>query len=191
MIPKTESAGARWYAIQTQSQKEARVEQLINILIEDEEARAHDEGGEPEIRSVLVPTHQTVEIRSGKRVEVTKRLYPGYVLVEMVLNDRTLNTVDSVQGVLRFVGSSRTAPRPLAEREINKILGIREEGEEDDRKRLPFWPGQMVEITEGPFKEFSGAVQEVDHDKGRIRVEVSLFGRPTSVEIDYTQLKGL
>lgn len=180
--------GARWFAVQTQASKEHRVRQLLELLIEDERLEAGEEGRDPEIFNVLVPTHQTAEIRNGKRVEVTKRLYPGYVLVQMIMREHTLHAVSAVAGVLRFVGPQPMNPKPLHEAEINRILGIRDEAE-DERDRVPFWPDQSVEITEGPFKEFNGVVREVDHDKGRVRVEVSLFGRPTSVDLDYTQLK--
>ena len=181
-------AEARWFAVQTQASKENRVQQLIELLIEDERLDASEEGREAEIFDVLVPTHQTAEIRNGKRVEVTKRLYPGYVLVHMILREHTLHAVNAITGVLRFVGPQPMNPKPLLEAEVNRILGIRDDSE-DERERVPFWPDQSVEITEGPFKEFNGVVQDVDHDKGRVRVEVSLFGRPTSVDLDYTQLK--
>jgi transcriptional antiterminator NusG len=107
----------------------------------------------------------------------------------MVLNDRTMHIINNIQGVIKFVGSGK-APQPLREDEINKILGIEVESEEDSREEIPFYVNQVVEITSGPFTDFSGTVQEVYRDKGKVKVEVSLFGRPTSVELDFTQLKG-
>ena len=141
------------------------------------------------IRQVLVPTHEVVEIRNGKRVTVTKRLYPGYVLVEMLFNERTQHVINNIQGVIKFVGQGK-APQPLRDDEINKILGVEEEKEEETFEEIPFHVDQVVEVTQGPFTDFSGTVQEVYPDKGKVRVEVSLFGRPTSVELDYTDLKG-
>ncbi len=177
-------AETRWYALQTYSGHENKVQKLIQRRIEEE-----PEGEAREIREALVPTQEVVEIRNGKRVNVTKRLYPGYVLVEMVLNERTMHVVNNIQGVIKFVGSGK-APQPLREEEINKILGVEVEEEETSREEIPFHVGQVVEVTQGPFTDFSGTVQEVYPDKGKVKVEVSLFGRPTSVELDYTQLKG-
>ncbi len=174
--------GARWYAVQTYSGHENKVQRLTL-------ARLEDEVGPMELYEILVPTQDVVEIKNGKRVTVTKRLYPGYVLVHMLLNERTQHLVNGVQGVIKFVGSGR-APQPLRDDEINKILGVKDEAEEDSHQEIPFQSGQIVEVMQGPFADFSGTVQEVYHDKGKVKVEVSLFGRPTSVELDYTQLKG-
>ena len=176
----------RWYAIQTYSGHENKVQKLIQRKIEDEP------GAEPEdkdIAAVLVPTQDVLEIRNGKRVSVTRRLYPGYVLVHMLVDERTQHVINNIQGVIKFVGSGKT-PQPLREDEINKILGVKVEAEEEEREDIPFHTGQVVEVIQGPFTDFSGTVQEVYHDKGKVKVEVSLFGRPTSVELDYTQLKG-
>tara|TARA_B100000029_G_C17504265_1_gene933858 strand:- start:535 stop:1089 length:555 start_codon:yes stop_codon:yes gene_type:complete len=178
-------AGTEWYAIQTYSGHEKKVQRLIELRIEEEP------GTEPahEIRQVLVPTHEVVEIRNGKRVTVTKRLYPGYVLVEMLFNERTQHVINNIQGVIKFVGQGK-APQPLRDDEINKILGVEEEKEDETFEDIPFHIDQVVEVNQGPFTDFSGTVQEVYPDKGKVRVEVSLFGRPTSVELDYTDLKG-
>jgi transcriptional antiterminator NusG len=175
----------RWYAVQTYSGHENKVQKLIQRRIEEEAG----EPEEKEIRDVLVPTQEVVEIRNGKRVTVTKRLYPGYVLVSMAMNERTLHAINNIQGVIKFVGSGK-APQPLRDEEINKILGVEAPEEETAREEIPFHTGQVVEITQGPFTDFSGTIQEVYADKGKVKVEVSLFGRPTSVELDYTQLKG-
>jgi transcription termination/antitermination protein NusG len=177
----------RWYAVQTYSGHENKVQKLILRKIEDEAGESPEE---KELSDVLVPTQEVLEIRNGKRVTVTKRLYPGYVLVQMVLNDRTMHVINNIQGVIKFVGSGRV-PQPLRDEEIKKILGIEEPGvEEETKEDIPFHPGQVVEVMQGPFTDFSGTVQEVYPDKGKVKVEVSLFGRPTSVELDYTQLKG-
>jgi transcriptional antiterminator NusG len=174
-------ADTRWYAVQTYSGHENKVQKLIQRKIEEEP--------EGELLDVLVPTQEVVEIRNGKRVTVTRRLYPGYVLVHMLLNERTSHAVNNIQGVIKFVGSGK-APQPLREDEINKILGIETEAEEKAHEEIPFHIDQVVEVTKGPFTDFSGTVQEVYPDKGKVKVEVSLFGRPTSVELDYTDLKG-
>jgi transcriptional antiterminator NusG len=179
------SDSKRWYAIQSYSGHENKVKRLIDRKIEEE-----PEGDAREIVECLVPTQEVMEVRNGKRVTVTRRLYPGYVLVHMVLNERTQHIINHIQGVIKFVGSGKD-PQPLREEEINKILGVEEPGKDEGEKEdIPFHVGQVVEVIQGPFSDFSGTVQEVFHDKGKVKVEVSLFGRPTSVELDYTQLKG-
>ncbi len=180
------SDSRRWYAIQSYSGHENKVKRLIDRKIEEEPG----EGDEREIIECLVPTQEVMEVRNGKRVQVTKRLYPGYVLVHMALNERTQHVINNIQGVIKFVGSGKD-PQPLRDDEINKILGIETPGtEEKEKEDIPFHVGQVVEVIQGPFSDFSGTVQEVFPDKGKVKVEVSLFGRPTSVELDYTQLKG-
>jgi len=181
------TAEARWYAIQTYSGHENKVKRLIEIRIAEE---AGELPAEKEIQEVLVPTQDVVEIKNGKRVTVNRRLYPGYVLVKMLANQRTMHVINNIQGVIKFVGAG-TDPQPLREDEVNKILGLAPiEEEAEPREEIPFRAGQVVEVTEGPFTDFTGTVQEIYHDKGKVKVEVSLFGRPTSVELDYTQLKG-
>ena len=177
---------SKWYAVQTYSGHENKVQKLIQRRIEEEEGTEETK----EIRDVVVPTQEVVEIRKGKRVTVTKRLYPGYVLVSMDLNQRTMHVVNDIQGVIKFVGTGKT-PQALHEEEINKILGIEVESEDDGtQEEIPFHVDQVVEVTQGPFSDFSGTIKEIDSEKGKVKVEVSLFGRPTSVELDYTQLKG-
>jgi len=182
------SEEAHWYAIQTYSGHENKVKKLIDIRIGEEEGETPEE---KEVQEALVPTQEVTEIRKGKRVQVTKRLYPGYVLVKMIFNQRTMHVVNNIQGVIKFVGGGTDRPQPLRDDEVAKIFGIEPEAPEaEEGEEVPFRVEQVVEVTEGPFKEFSGTVQEVYHDKGKVKVEVSLFGRPTSVELDYTQLKG-
>jgi transcriptional antiterminator NusG len=181
-------ADAKWYAIQSYSGHENKVHRLIQRRIDEEQ-------GEPEqkqIQEVMVPTREEVELRNGKRVTVTRKLYPGYVLVKMVYNQRTAHLVNSIQGVIKFLGTG-AEPQPLTEDELAKVMGQEVEAPavpEAPVMLIPFNHGQVVEVTDGPFKEFSGTVQEIDHDKGKVKVEVSLFGRPTSIELDYTQLRG-
>jgi len=176
----------RWYALQTYSGHEKKVKTLLEQKIQELEG----EPDEKAIREVIVPTQEVVEIKGGKRVKTTKRLYPGYVLIQMRMDQHTAFIVNSVPGVIKFVGGGEE-PQPLKPEEINKILGIADELEEaGPEQEIPFRPGQVVEVTEGPFSDFSGTVEEVFAEKGKVRVQVSLFGRPTSVELDYTQLQG-
>ena len=181
-------ADAKWYAIQSYSGHENKVQRLIQRRIDEEQ-------GEPEskqIQEVMVPTREEVELRNGKRVTVTRKLYPGYVLVKMAYNQRTAHLINSIQGVIKFLGTG-AEPQPLTDDELAKVMGQEEEAPaapEAPVMLIPFNHGQVVEVTDGPFKEFSGTVQDIDHDKGKVKVEVSLFGRPTSIELDYTQLRG-
>ncbi len=185
---KTTEQEARWYAIQTYAGHENKVKTLIKRRIEEQPGESIEE---KEIREVLVPTHEVVEVKGGKKVSKSKRLYPGYVLVRMVMNERTMHEINNIQGVIKFVGGGAT-PQPLRPEEVNKILGVEAavevEGEEEER--IPFYVGQSVEVAEGPFADFTGTVEAVDQEKGKVKVQVSLFGRSTTIELDYTQLKG-
>jgi transcriptional antiterminator NusG len=175
----------RWYAIQTTAGHENKVRSLIQRRIDGDPR-------EPEqrpVRQALVPTQEVVEIKNGKKVTVERKIYPGYVLVEMMMTQEGIHIINSIQGVIKFVGQER-APQPLRPDEVNRLLGIADEQEEEEPKEeIPFMVGQAVEITEGPFSDFSGTVEEVYPDKGKVRVSVSLFGRPTSVELDYLDLR--
>src|SRR5439155_277131 len=125
------------------------------------------------------PHQEVVEIKNGKKVTAERKIYPGYVLVNMVLNQETIHVINGIQGVIKFVGTGRL-PMPLRPEEVNRLLGIEEAAkEEEPQETIPFLVGQVVEITEGPFSDFSGTVEEVIPDKGKVRVAVSLFGRPT------------
>ena len=179
---------AKWYAIQTYSGHENKVQRLIQRRIDDEPGEVEDK----QIQEVQVPTQELVELRNGKRVNVTRRLYPGYCLVKMQYNQQNAHVINNIQGVIKFLGAG-AEPQPLSEDELAKIFGGTEAEEEQETapvQEIPFTVGQVVEVIEGPFNEFSGTVQEIDADKGKVKVEVSLFGRPTSIELDYTQLKG-
>lgn len=176
----------RWYAVQTTSGHENKVRTLVQRKIDADpaapEARA--------IRQALVPTEQVVEIKNGKKVTVERKVYPGYVLVEMELGEDTLHTINAIQGVIKFVGKDRH-PQPLRDDEVKRLLGgAAEEEIVEPKEEIPFLVGQAVAITDGPFTDFNGTVEDVMPDKGKVRVSVSLFGRPTSVELDYLQLKG-
>ncbi len=177
----------RWYAVQTTSGHENKVRSLVERKIEGDPLP-------PElrlIRQALVPTQEIVEIKNGKKVNVARKIYPGYVLVEMVMNQDTLHTINGIQGVIKFVGHKEREPQALRPEEVNRLLGLAEEEETVAAKEeIPFLTGQAVAITAGPFTDFNGTVEEVLSDKGKVRVSVSLFGRPTTVELDYMDLKG-
>jgi len=175
----------RFYAVQTTSGHENKVRNLIQRKI-DADPAAPDARA---IRQALVPTENVVEIKNGKKVTVERKVYPGYVLVEMEVSEDSLHNINGIQGVIKFVGKERD-PQPLRDDEVRRLLGIADEAEEAPAKEeIPFLIGQAVAITDGPFTDFNGVVEEVMPDKGKVRVSVSLFGRPTSVELDYLQLR--
>ena len=175
----------RFYAVQTTSGHENKVRNLIQRKI-DADPAAPDARA---IRQALVPTENVVEIKNGKKVTVERKVYPGYVLVEMEVSEDSLHNINGIQGVIKFVGKDRD-PQPLRDDEVLRLLGIADEAEEAPAKEeIPFLVGQAVAITDGPFTDFNGVVEEVMPDKGKVRVSVSLFGRPTSVELDYLQLR--
>jgi len=176
----------RWYAIQTTAGHENKVRSLLQRRIEEDPRPAE----EKLVRQALVPVQEVVEIKNGKKVTVERKLYPGYVLVDMQMGQEALHVVNSIQGVIKFVGTGKL-PQPLRPDEVNRLLGIAEAvTESEPKEEIPFLRGQVVEITEGPFSDFSGTVEEILHDKGKVKVSVSLFGRPTTVELDYLQLRG-
>ena len=176
----------RWYTVQTTSGHENKVLRLIQRKIDMDPAAPEDRL----IRQALVPTQEVVEIKNGKKVTVERKLFPGYVLVDMVASQDTLHEVNAIQGVIKFVGKDRE-PTPLRDDEVRRLLGTIDTSEESSiKEEIPFLVGQAVAITEGPFADFNGTVEEVLPDKGKVRVSVSLFGRPTSVELDYLQLRG-
>jgi transcriptional antiterminator NusG len=176
----------RFYAIQTTAGHENKVRSLIQRKIDADPRPAE----ERLIRQALVPTQEVVEIKNGKKVTVERKIFPGYVLVEMGMTQESLHQINGIQGVIKFVGHERL-PQPLRPEEVNRLLGIMDDVEEAaPKEEIPFLIGQAVAITEGPFTDFNGTVEEVMADKGKVRVSVSLFGRPTSVELDYLQLKG-
>ena len=175
----------KWYAIQTTAGHENKVRLLIERRI-TEDPRPEEARG---IRKALVPVQEVVEIKNGKKVNVERKLFPGYVLVEMVSNQETLHTINNIQGVIKFVGTGRE-PMALRQDEVNRLLGVEAPvSEEAPKEEIPFLIGQVVVIIEGPFSDFSGSVEEILTEKGKVRVSVSLFGRPTTVELDYLQLR--
>src|SRR4029077_16097936 len=176
----------RWYAIQTTAGHENKVRSLIQRKI-DADART------PEARSIrqaLAPEPGVVEIKNGKKVNVERKLYPGYVLVEMEMNQETAHQINGIQGVIKFVGHDSRFPQPLRPDAVTRLLGLADEAEKvAPKEEIPFLIGQAVAITEGPFTDFNGTVEEVMPDKGKVRGSVSLYARPTSVELDYLQLR--
>ncbi len=173
--------GKNWFVIHTYSGHEDRVkknlEQRIKLI-----------GSGDEISQVVVPTEEEVEVRSGQKRTVAKKILPGYVLVQMRMSDQSLNIVLNTPGVTGFVGSGNK-PIPLREEEVSQILKQMEA--EAPRVKVGFKQGQSVRVTDGPFTDFVGVVDEISADKGKVKVLLSLFGRETPVELDFLQVEKL
>ncbi|CAM3302147.1 transcription antitermination protein nusG [Paracoccus aminovorans] len=172
----------RWYSVSVLSNFEKKVAEAIRQAVAEK-------GLEDEIDEVLVPTEEVIEIRRGKKVTSERRFMPGYVLVRMELSDRTYHLVNSINRVTGFLGA-QGKPQPMRDDEVNGILHRTGEGgaEVAPRNLIRFDVGEKVNVTDGPFEGFSGMVEEVDEVSNRIKVTVSIFGRPTPVELEFTQV---
>jgi transcription termination/antitermination protein NusG len=171
--------GREWYVIHSYSGYENKVKQNL-------EQRIETMGMQDKIFEVVVPTEEEVEIRDGQRRTSRKRVFPGYVLVQMILDDESWYVVRNTPGITGFVGSG-TDPIPLSQEEVDKILARMEE--EKPRIRLNYRVGETVRITEGPFADFMAVVDELYPDRGKVRLLVSFFGRETPVEMDFMQIE--
>ena len=176
--------GMRWYVVHTLSGHENKVR---NYLLNSSDAL--DLGGQ--IGRVVVPTEEVVEMRDGRRVSSVRKFLPSYVLVEMQMTGESRHTVANVPGVTGFVGGSKAdaTPQPLSSGEVERILGQVERRSSAPEGDMPFRPGDMIKVIDGPFSDFSGTVEAVDPDKSKITVMVSIFGRPTPVELDVLQIE--
>jgi transcriptional antiterminator NusG len=168
-----------WYVVHTYSGFEEKVKTSI-------EERVRKKGLEEKIGRILIPTEKVIELRGGKKRETNKKFYPGYIIVEMELNDETWHLVRSVPKVTGFVGGAN--PVPLPEEEIEVIIQQIEKAPQQPPK-AQFQKGEVVRITDGPFTNFNGVVDEVDLDHGRLKVMVSIFGRQTPVELNFYQVE--
>ena len=170
----------RWYSVSVLSNFEKKVAEAIRTA-------TAEAGLEDEIDEVLVPTEEVLEVRRGKKVTSERRFMPGYVLVRMEMSNRTQHLVSSINRVTGFLGQGGK-PSPMRDDEVNLILNRVEEGQEAPRNLIRFEVGENVKVSDGPFDGFSGMVEEVDDENGRLKVMVSIFGRPTPVELEYTQV---
>ena len=144
---------------------------------------------EEQFGEVLVPTEEVVENVAGKRRKSERKYFPGYVLVQMEMNDDTWHLVRSVPRVMGFIGGTPDKPAPISNREADIILNRLEQNSDKPKPRTTFQPGEEVRVTEGPFMDFNGTVEEIDYEKGRLKVSVSIFGRATPVELEFSQVE--
>ena len=173
--------GKNWYVIHTYSGHEERVRKNL-----EQRMKLMDAGDD--ISDVIVPTEDEVEVRGGQRRTIAKKVLPGYVLVQMKMNDQTWNIVRNTPGVTGFVGSG-SKPTPLREDEVSQI--IKQMTAETPRVKIGFKQGQSVRVVDGPFTDFVGIVDELSTEKGKVKVLLSLFGRETPVELDFLQVEKL
>ena len=171
---------ARWYSVHVLSNFEKKVAESIKEAVAQQ-------GLEEEILEVLVPTEEVVEVRRGQKVNVERRFMPGYVLVKMEMTDRAYHLINDTQRVTGFLGP-QGKPTPLRDSEVARILNQVEEGLERPKPSITFEVGEQVHVTDGPFESFTGLVEDVDQENARLKVTVSIFGRATPVELEYSQV---
>lgn len=172
----------RWYVVHAYSQYEKKVKKSL-------EERIVRAGLEDQFGEILVPTEEVVEVRDGAKRTTERKFFPGYVLVEMEMNDETWHLVKDVPKVMGFIGGTSDRPAPITEAEAKKILNQVEESVEAPKPKTLFEPGESVRVLDGPFADFSGVVEEVNYEKSKLRVSVLIFGRSTPVELDFSQVE--
>jgi len=170
-----------WYILQTFSGFEQKVADTLKDIIKKQALSE-------KIEEVLVPMHEVTEVRRGKRVQRKKKYFPSYVLIKMEMSKDLYHMIKNIQKVTGFLGPTGS-PVIVSEKEINRIMGGIKEGSLVPKTQISFDVGEQVKVSEGPFASFSGLVEEVDEEKSRLKVSVSIFGRPTPIDLDYNQVE--
>ena len=171
-----------WYVVHTYSQFEKSVQRALT-------ERIQREGMQDKFGQILVPVEEVVELKSGQKSISERKFFPGYVLVEMEMTDETWHLVKSTPKVTGFLGGSAMKPTPISEKEVQNIMQQMQAGVEKPRPKVLFEVGELVRVKEGPFTDFNGSVEDVNYDKNKIRVAVTIFGRSTPVELDFGQVE--
>jgi transcriptional antiterminator NusG len=180
--PESVGPAKRWYVVHAYSGMEKAVERNLRERID----RA---GMQDKFGRILVPTEEVVELKNGKKAVTERRFFPGYVLVEMAMEDDTWHLVKHTSKVTGFVGGAKNRPAPISEAEVMKIVNQMQEGIEKPRPKVEWVVGELVRVKDGPFTDFNGAIEEVNYDKSKVRVSVTIFGRATPVELDFSQVE--
>lgn len=173
--------GKRWYVIQAYSSFESQVKRSL-------EERIERFSMQDKFDDILIPTEEVVEMRDGQPRKSERKFFPGYVLVNMEMCNNTWHIVNNVPRVLRFIGGTSDSPAPISVTEANQILQRVQDGTDSPRPKVLFEPGEVVRVTDGPFNDFTGVVEEVNYEKSRLCVEVLIFGRSTPVELEFSQV---
>ncbi len=181
-VDTEKNAKQHWYAVQVLSGHENRVVDML-------QRRIRENGLEHLFGDIIVPTEEIVEMKSGQKRRSQRKFFPGYVLVHMEMNDQTWYLVKSVPSVRRFIGGSRERPTPISAEEADLILHRIQEGADRPKPKVLFEAGEVVRVTEGPFADFNGVVEEVNYEKSRLKVAVLIFGRSTPVELEFSQVE--
>lgn len=176
-----QTTGKHWYVVHTQTGREEHVKTTL-------ESRTQQFNLQDKIAQVLIPTEKVSEIKSGKKTISTRKFFPGYVLIEMEMSDETWYLVKNTPGVSGFIGSGKK-PLPLNDSEVNGIIKQAEEKKEKPTPKVIFEKGESIRVKEGPFVNFNGTIEEVNPNKGKLKVMVSIFGRTTPVELEYWQVE--
>jgi len=172
----------QWYVVHAYSGYE-------NFVMKEILHRAKLQNLDTKLGEIVVPSEEVVEMKAGQKRKSTRKFFPGYVLVQMIMDDETWHMIRSIPRVFGFIGGTSQSPTPISEKEANAILRRVEEGATKPRPKILFEPGEMVRVKEGPFKDFNGVVEEVNYDKNKLRVSVLIFGRSTPVELEFGQVE--
>lgn len=172
----------QWYVVHAYSNFEGKVKASI-------EEHARLAGMEDMFGEILIPTEEVVEIRDGAKRRSERKFFPGYVLVEMEMTDDTWHLIKDVPKVMGFIGGTKDKPAPITQKEADAIIGAIQAGVEKPKPKVLYQPGEVVRVTEGPFNDFNGVVEEVDYDRNRLKVAVLIFGRSTPVELEFGQVE--
>jgi transcription termination/antitermination protein NusG len=172
----------RWYVVHAYSGMEKAVERNI-------QERINRSGMQHKFGRILVPMEEVVEIKNGQKKTTERKFFPGYVLVEMVMDDDTWHLVKHTNKVTGFVGGVKNRPAPISEAEVLKIVSQMQEGTEKPRHKVEFVVGEFVRVKDGPFTDFNGSVEDVNYEKSKVRVAVTIFGRSTPVELEFSQIE--
>jgi transcriptional antiterminator NusG len=172
----------RWYVVHAYSGMEKAVERNLR-------ERVDRSGMGGKFGRILVPTEEVVEMKNGKKAVTERRFFPGYVLVEMLMDDDSWHLVKNTSKVTGFVGGAKNRPTPISEDEVMKIVNQMQEGTDKPRPKVEWEVGEVVRVKEGPFTDFNGSIEEVNYDKSKMRVSVTIFGRATPVELDFHQVE--
>lgn len=177
-----ESKTKQWYVVHAYSGYE-------NFVMREITQRAEMHNILDKFGEIVVPSEEVVEMRAGQKRKSTRKFFPGYVLVQMIMDDQTWHMIRSIPRVFGFIGGTSQSPTPITDKEANAILRRVEEGANKPKPKILFEPGEVVRVKEGPFVDFNGVVEEVNYEKNKLRVSVLIFGRSTPVELEFSQVE--